>query len=249
MIKRKTTGSRNKRSSSKRNKQTSRSRPTRKSNNFSKFKEKVVGVIIMSILLTLIGGIYRPFILTSIFNCQCVDPEPGDFGVRLVFDAINLNHQLKENPNKKEELLRLLDEELVWFKKNRIQNKYSIKFYSNYDEFCFAEKPIYDRRDDIDRNYEMRFIGLHKHRKLGNKLVEIENYFARIVNGKITELYPVSISDLDRESFRLVNFVYRYYYIAVFLTWLIILSLTTYITNLPDYVFNFFRSILQKFGI
>lgn len=238
-----------KRNYSKPKKQTSRSRRARKSNSFSKFKEKVIGVVIMSILLTSVGCFYRPFILTSLFSHYCVDPEPGDFGVRLVFDAININHKLKENPNNKEELLRLLDEEVIWFKKGKIKNKYSIKFHSNYDEFCFAEKPIYDKRDDIDRNYEIRFIGLHKYRKLENELVEIENYYARIVNGKVTEIYPVPISDLDRESFRLANFVYKYYYITIFLAWLIILSLTTYIRSLPDYVFNFFRSILQKFGI
>ncbi len=208
----------------------------------------MIGIFIMATLLTLIGNLYRPFILKTTFSSQCVSPEPGDYGTRLIFDAINLNHQIKENPAKKEELKNMLNEELIWFRKSRIQKKDEINFYSKYDEFCFLNSPKYDDKNDIDRNYQLRFIGCHKYRIFGEEMVKIENYFASISGGRIDKIYPISIGELDRESYNLTNWLFNNYYPAIFVFWLILFGVITYITNLPEYVFNFVTEILRKIG-
>lgn len=247
MTKRKTNSKTNNRTST-RKRSSTRKRILNKKKETSEIGQKMLAIIIMAILLTSIGKLYRPFVLKSVYNYQCVSPQSGDYGTRLIFDAINLNHQIRENKSQKGKLLNMMNEKVIWFRKGKIRRKTDLKLYSEYDEFCFLSTPTYDDKDDIDRNYQIRFIGCHKYREFGEEMVKIENYFAKISGGRIDEIYPIPISELDKESHNLTNIVFKYYYEITFIFWLILFGIVTYITNLPEYAFNFVMEVLRKTG-
>lgn len=248
--KRRSTNSRKKTSSTKSRKTKTSQRGRKKKQELSasaRFKLRIFGVIMFSVLLTLMSNLYRPFVLSTAVNCFCIEPKPAEFGARTVYDAINLNHQIAENPNKKDELLEYLADEVVWFRKGRWKDKYDLRFSSRYDEFCFATAPEEDEGQGLDRNYQLRFTGYHKLRNPTDSLMAIEKYYAEIVEGRITQLYPIRGSELDKDSLQSINRIYRYYIWYVLAFWLLVLGAISYAVTLPEHVFGSFRSVLQRF--
>lgn len=231
---------------------TSKAQPKRKPTQKKKtepnpFAVKVVMVFIIALLAaTLINIFLKNYILLLVFNSYCVQPEPGDQGARMIYDAINLHHQLEENPNKKEELLRYLSDEVAWYR-DEVKSKESIGLKSTYDSFCFSSQPIYDKRDDLDRNYQLRFTGFHRYRLKSKNLIKIESYYAEIVSGKITQLIPKEPNQLEGDSPIIINSLYNNFFMVILILSFIAILALTYTPLIPEFFWNFLKDIFYRF--
>ena len=141
-------------------------------------------------------------------------PTQGDFAGTLIYEAINLQHSIRENPNNKEQLLQRLAEPVRWYSP-RERHHQDLKFWSDYDRFAFASELEFDRREFSENNYEVRFHGMYRYRKPKDKLVAFESGTAVIERGKITALKTFNRENEYRQTW--LNGVYRWYYGIAFL--------------------------------
>ena len=243
----------------KRNHQKSKSRSTRKKRKKLETKQrytnidstaftKLIGPILLSFLIGFGIYIYRGKVLSNIYFVNCYKTEPGDFAPQLIYNAINLQHQIKENKNKKNELLKLLDDEVVWFRRSRKRvPKKKIRTYSIYDNFCFAEAPVFDVKDDFRQNYELRFIGFHRFRNIDSLYLTVEKYYCKVDSGKINEVYPIPMNSLERESYENMNFWYKYLFFISFSISLVVIILIRVVINLPQWAILWLKELLKKY--
>lgn len=210
---------------------------------------KHLGPLLLSLLIAFVAQGYRGKIINRIHEgYSCLEPKPGDVPAQDVCNAINFQHQIKENPNKKAELLNLLNDEVIWFRKGKKRiPKSLIKTNSKYDSFCYASYPEYDLRDTYSKNYEMRFVGYHRFREIDSIVVAVDKYFCKIEHGKISEIYSVPMNSLEKESFENNNYWYRNIFWATFFGTLSILYVVLFIMSLPDGMIAWIKSIISRF--
>lgn len=226
----------------------SASRSSTKKKNELSTAGKYIGIILLSALITLFISQFRYEISNAIYKYDCVDVKAGDYPTQLVYNAINVHHQIRENPNKKEELLGYLSDRVIWFRKSRTEtSKNKIRTFSIYDEFCFSEYPEFDNRDEMNNNYQMNFIGVHRYRNIDTVYSKAEKYYCEILDGKIKKLYPVPVNNLELESLGRVNSIYNYFSIYTFLFVLGVFLLINYLTYLPETFIRFIGDLFKRF--
>ena len=209
---------------------------------------KLIGPLFLSLFIAYSANQYRGILLNWIHEYNCVEYNAGDFAAQIVYNAINLQHQIRENPNKEEELLKLLNDEVIWFRKSRTRvPKRKIRTYSKYDAFCFAEYPIYDIKDDYGQNYEMRFTGYHRLREIDSIMVKVEKYYCKLENGKISDIYSVPMNSLEKESFENTNHWYNRIFIYTFGISIVLIFIIKFIIGLPEGIHAWLKEIATKY--
>lgn len=235
-------------SSSKRKTSPSRKRSTAKKKTSGINIEKYIGIVLLSVLLTLLASQFRYRITNTVYQYDCIEPKAGDYPAQLVHNAINIHHQIRENPNKKDELMEYLADRVIWFRRSRTETpKSRIRTFSAYDDFCYAEYPIYSDRDAMNNNYEMNFIGIHRYRLIDSLYSQVEKYYCEIQSGKISKLYSVPINNLEKDSYRRVNSLYQYFYAYIFGGSLLFFLVVNYVTTLPETLIRGVIDLVKRF--
>lgn len=191
-----------------------RTRPLSKNNKRNKVQVNGVQIahpFIVAIIITALVSFAKFEIILFFFSPNCKSPTPGDTGAKIVYDAINFYHSVNENPSYKARFLELVSDTVLWYRKPA-KIKTSIHFKSVYDVYCFSESPKYSDSDEINRNYKFTVSGFHRYRDdETSKLVEIENLYVEIKNGKISTLIPSLSSRLEGKAAAWLNGLNEYF--------------------------------------
>jgi hypothetical protein len=176
---------------------------------------KLIAFVVVVILLTTSSAIFKNAILHFLFTVTSTQPTQGDFAGTLIYEAINLQHSIRENPNNKEQLLQRLAEPVRWYSRQNWQHR-ELKFGSDYDRFAFVNELRFDKREFSENNYEVRFDGMYRYREPKDKLVAFESGTAVIERGRITALTSFKNPNEYRHTW--LNDIYRWYYLFAFLS-------------------------------
>lgn len=204
-----------------------------------------VSILLISILLT---GFVYPFkskILLAVFNYYCIQPKLGSYGEEIIFRAINLNHSIPENRFNKDKLIEeYLNNPVIWYSKKAKSAEMAVGSTSKYDCFCFSEKSTYDDEEKNVNNYEIRFNGFHRYRNPKSNFIEMESGFAKIENGKISEL--TSYDKYEGYTPEAINFIFHNFVWLIFGFFLIVTTFFTAITKLPVELISLFIQAISK---
>lgn len=232
-------------------KSTGRKSPRRQvkaNGNSSSIAIKITSVLVSSLLLATSIQLLRHEIVNLVFKSYSLPIPPGDYASQTVDKAVNLHHLLSENPNNEAKLLRLLSDEVIWFRKSKVAiPKEKIRKSSVYDKFYFGTRPDFSLEQEMDNNYQMTFVGFHRFRKPDSLFCKIEKYYCEIVHGKISQIYPVPIGAVDESKLNKINLLYRNFFPLVFLILLIIVSLIQAFVSLPEIILKALLDIARRF--
>lgn len=212
-------------------------RPSSKNNRRNKISANEIQIahpFIVSIIVTALVSFAKFEIILFFFSPHCKSPTPGDTGAKIVYDAINFYHSVTENPSYKARFLELVSDTVLWYRKPA-KIKANIHFKSVYDVYCFSESPKYSDSDEINRNYKFTVSGFHRYRDdETSKLVEIENLYVEIKNGKISTLIPSQLSRLEGKAPNWLNSLNEYFPIFLFAPIFIIVFAIFNISKVPS---------------
>lgn len=246
MAKRTSSGRKPKRKSTRKRKLTA----SRKTKSKSKLTSKAwffTGPFLLALLIAFFAKLYRGVVLNYAYEISCKEPTPGDYASSMIYNAINLQHQIVENKSKKIELMKYLNDDVIWFRKSRKESsKFNIRIGSAYDKFCFAELPVYDIKDEMNRNFELRFVGKHRLRSPDSIYSVVEKYYCKIVNGKISSIYPIKINKLDEESFSRNNFFFNNLFLTVLVIAYALIMIGRFILSLPIDILKWIGDLFKK---
>lgn len=214
-----------------------RPRPLSRNNKGNKVPANGVQIahpFVVAIIVTAIVSFAKFEIIPSFFNPYCRSPIPGDTGGKIVYDAINFYHDVTENPSYKTRFLELVNDTVLWYRKPA-KNKANIRFKSVYDQYCFSKQPKYSDSDEVNRNYKFTVSGFHRYRDdETSRLIEIENLYVEIENGKIVTLIPSQLSRLEGKAPKLLNSLNAYFPFFLFAAIFIIVLAIFNISKVPS---------------
>lgn len=197
--------------------------------------------IFLSILITIALFFVRQEITMITFNYFCQQPMKNDFSEEMIFNAINLNHSIKENENNEDKLVNLFSDVVTWFGRKRAKDNFH--FRSEYDCFCFTNLPKHDLRDPANGNHELVINGFHRYRKPEENFIKLESLYAKIERGKIKTLKTIYLDQHNGTRPDWINSIYKHFVfysfsfltISIFLILLIlaILDKLTWLRKIP----------------
>lgn len=186
-------------------------RVSKKQRAFEKqFQWKLFGSVLLLVVLTSVLYTGKTQIFKWLIQWRTYAANESSEPESRVHDAINWSFETRKSEYKREQLFELLSDPVRWYNKSyRLNHRFPS--YSDYDLFCYLEKPEVSEIDFGGSNYEVSFHGVYRYRIPKDSLLAFESGLAIMKNGLITSL--TTQTNPNEYHLDWVNSLWRWYFV------------------------------------